>query len=75
MAPIGVLVAEAISKSDTNTLINIFAGIPAPTKHDLDLDTYIANRCFMFGTSGSTIRDMKIVLENAGALAAGDFLL
>ena len=44
-------------------LINIFAGIPAPTKHELDLDTYIGNRCFMFGTSGSTIRDMKIVLQ------------
>jgi hypothetical protein len=29
----------------------------------MDLDTYIANRCFMFGTSGSSIRDMKIVLE------------
>src|SRR5262249_50074240 len=46
-----------------NCLINIFAGIPAPTKQELDLDTYIANRCYMFGTSGSVIADMKIVLE------------
>jgi threonine dehydrogenase-like Zn-dependent dehydrogenase len=62
MAPVGVLVANAIRDSLPGCLINIFAGIPAPTKQDLDLDTYIANRCYMFGTSGSEIRDMKIVL-------------
>lgn len=62
MAPVGALVAAAIRDSLPGCLINIFAGIPAPTKQDLDLDTYIANRCYMFGTSGSVIRDMKIVL-------------
>ena len=62
MAPVGALVATAIRDSLPGCLINIFAGIPAPTKQDLDLDTYIANRCYMFGTSGSVIRDMKIVL-------------
>jgi len=68
MAPIGVLVADAIKHSAPGSLINIFAGIPANVKHELDLDTYIQNRCFMFGTSGSTIRDMKIVL---GKVVAG----
>jgi threonine dehydrogenase-like Zn-dependent dehydrogenase len=63
MAPIGALVANAVRDSAPGCLINIFAGIPAPTRHDIDLDTYIANRCFMFGTSGSTIEDMKIVLK------------
>lgn len=63
MAPVPALVAAHIRDSKPGALINLFAGIPAPTKHELDLDTYIANRCFMFGTSGSTIRDMKIVLE------------
>ena len=63
MAPVGALVADAITRSTDGTIINIFAGIPAPTKHDLDLDTYIAHRCFMFGTSGSVIEDMKIVLR------------
>jgi L-sorbose 1-phosphate reductase len=63
MAPVGALVAAAVKGSTEKALINIFAGIPAPTRQDLDLDTYIANRCFMFGTSGSVIRDMKIVLE------------
>jgi threonine dehydrogenase-like Zn-dependent dehydrogenase len=71
MAPVGALVAQAIKDSLPGALINIFAGIPAPVKHDLDLDTYIANRVFMFGTSGSTIRDMKIVLNKVttGTLA------
>lgn len=63
MAPVPALVASSIRDSKPGCLINLFAGIPAPTKHELNLDTYIANRCFMFGTSGSTIRDMKIVLQ------------
>ena len=63
MAPIGALVAGAIQDADAGAIINIFAGIPAPTKHALDLDAYIEKRCFMFGTSGSTIDDMRIVLR------------
>lgn len=63
MAPVGALVADAIQKADEGAIVNIFAGIPAPTKHDLDLDAYIEKRCFMFGTSGSTIEDMRIVLR------------
>jgi threonine dehydrogenase-like Zn-dependent dehydrogenase len=63
MAPVPALVAASVRDSQPGCVINVFAGIPAPTKHPIDLDTYIANRCFMFGTSGSTIRDMKIVLE------------
>ena len=63
MAPIAALVATAIQDADEGAIINIFAGIPAPTKHALDLDAYIEKRCFMFGTSGSTIEDMRIVLR------------
>jgi threonine dehydrogenase-like Zn-dependent dehydrogenase len=63
MAPLGALVADAIQKAGEGAVINIFAGIPAPTKHELDLNAYIQKRCFMFGTSGSTIEDMRIVLR------------
>ena len=63
MAPIGAFVASAIQDAEAGAIINIFAGIPAPTKHALDLDAYIEKRCFMFGTSGSTIDDMRIVLR------------
>jgi len=69
MAPVPVLVANAISQADDKAIINIFAGIPAPTRFDLDLDAYIHRRCYMFGTSGSVIRDMEIVL---GKVRKGD---
>ena len=63
MAPVEALVASAIQDADDGAIINIFAGIPAPIKHLLDLDAYVERRCFMFGTSGSTIDDMRIVLR------------
>jgi L-sorbose 1-phosphate reductase len=63
MAPVAALVASAIQDAADGAIINIFAGIPAPTKHAIDLDAYITMRCFMFGTSGSTIEDMRIVLR------------
>jgi hypothetical protein len=63
LVPAGAMVADAIAHSKDGCLINIFAGIPAATRHDLDLDTYISNHCFMFGTSGSVIQDMKIILN------------
>lgn len=63
MAPVGAIVADAIQKAGRGAIINIFAGIPGPTRHDLDLDAYIEKGCFMFGTSGSTVEDMRIVLQ------------
>ena len=63
MAPVGQLVARAIADSAPGCIVNIFAGIPAEVRHDLDLDKCIANRCFLYGTSGSVIGDMKIMLE------------
>lgn len=62
MAPVPALVADAVRRSAPGAIINIFAGIPAPVKHPIDLDAYIERKAFMFGTSGSTIEDMKIVL-------------
>lgn len=63
MAPVAALIADAISASQRNAIINIFAGIPAGTRQEIDLDAYIAKRMYMFGTSGSVIEDMKIVLS------------
>jgi threonine dehydrogenase-like Zn-dependent dehydrogenase len=67
LVPAGALVAAAIQASADGGLIDVFAGIPAPTRHDLDLDTYIARRCYLFGTSGSVIRDMKIMLSKVSS--------
>jgi len=63
MVPAGAMVQQAIGLSRPGTRINIFAGIPAQTVCKIDLDTYIQNRCYMFGTSGSTLSDMLIVLD------------
>ncbi|MCX7048267.1 MAG: alcohol dehydrogenase catalytic domain-containing protein [Candidatus Sumerlaeota bacterium] len=63
MVPVPALVGQAIADADEGCLINVFAGIPAPTIHPIDLDALIAKRCFLFGTSGSVLNDMKIMLK------------
>jgi hypothetical protein len=63
MVPAAAMVAAAIRDSAQGGLINIFAGIPIGTRQELDLDTYLARGCWMFGTSGSTISDMRLVLD------------
>ena len=67
MAPVAAVVAQSILDAAPGAIINIFAGIPAPTKHALDLDAYIQKKLYMFGTSGSTIEDMRIVLGKVEA--------
>lgn len=63
MVPVPDLLARAVLQSAPGALINVFAGIPAAVRHEIDLDVYIERGCFMFGTSGSVIRDMEIVLD------------
>lgn len=63
MAPVAPLVAQAIKDVQPGGIINIFAGVPAPVSHPLDLDAMIEKRVFVFGTSGSTMEDMTIVLN------------
>jgi threonine dehydrogenase-like Zn-dependent dehydrogenase len=70
MVPVPALVSQAIVDAEEGCLVNIFAGIPAPTVAEIDLDAVIEKRIFLFGTSGSVLRDMKIVLEKV----AGDRL-
>jgi threonine dehydrogenase-like Zn-dependent dehydrogenase len=63
MAPVPQLVAGAIRDAAPDCRINLFAGIPASVRHPVDLQTYIERGVYLFGTSGSTIQDMQIVLE------------
>ncbi|HUU59153.1 MAG TPA: alcohol dehydrogenase catalytic domain-containing protein [Phycisphaerae bacterium] len=67
MAPVPQLVADAVALAAPGCRINLFAGIPSSVRHEIDLDAYVANRCFLFGTSGSVMNDMKIVLEKVQA--------
>jgi hypothetical protein len=67
LVPAGPLVAAAVDNSAPGGLVDIFAGIPAHTRQEIDLDSYIGRRCYMFGTSGSVISDMKVLLEKVSS--------
>jgi threonine dehydrogenase-like Zn-dependent dehydrogenase len=71
MAPVAPLVADAIARSERGAVINVFAGIPAPVKHPIDLDAVIGKQVFVYGTSGSEAADMRAVLDKvlAGRLS------
>lgn len=63
MAPVPELLADAVHRASPGGIINLFAGIPAPVKHPIDVDALIEKQVFIFGTSGSETRDMRIVLQ------------
>jgi len=63
MAPVPELVAAAVRGSAPRGIINIFAGIPATVTGEIDLDAYVEKRLYFIGTSGSTLDDMKRMLE------------
>lgn len=63
MAPVPELVAAAVHNSAPRGIINIFAGIPATVAGEIDLDAYVEKRLYFIGTSGSTLDDMKRMLE------------
>jgi L-sorbose 1-phosphate reductase len=63
MAPVPALLAQTVKTSGKRALINIFAGIPATVEGTIDLDRYIQQQQYFIGTSGSTLDDMKMVLD------------
>jgi threonine dehydrogenase-like Zn-dependent dehydrogenase len=63
MAPVLELVASAVVNSAPRGIINIFAGIPATVSGLIDLDAYVEKQLYFIGTSGSTLDDMKRMLE------------
>ncbi len=65
MAPVPKLVAASVRSAAERGLINIFAGIPATVSGEINLDTYIEKQLYFIGTSGSTLDDMKRMLEKA----------
>jgi threonine dehydrogenase-like Zn-dependent dehydrogenase len=63
MAPVAKIVSDAIKKAGENAIINIFAGIPANITAQIDLSKYIEKKLYLMGTSGSSVNDMKTVLD------------
>jgi len=65
MAPVPDLVTSSVSVCTEAGIINIFAGIAATVTARIDMDAYIEKRLYFVGTSGSTLDDMKRMLEKA----------
>ncbi len=67
MVPVPALVAQAVDLAAPGAIVNAFAGIPAGTYADIDLQHMVADRVFLFGTSGSDVKDMATVLRKIEA--------
>jgi threonine dehydrogenase-like Zn-dependent dehydrogenase len=65
MAPVPELVAASVQSAARRGLVNIFAGIPAAVTGEIDLNSYIQKQLYFIATSGSTLDDMKRMLEKA----------
>jgi threonine dehydrogenase-like Zn-dependent dehydrogenase len=65
MAPVPELVAASVQSAKKGGLVNIFAGIPAAVTGEIDLNSYIQKQLYFIATSGSTLDDMKRMLEKA----------
>lgn len=63
MVPVPALVSAAVDLAAEDSILNAFAGIPAGTKGEFDLQGIIERRVFMLGTSGSDVSDMRTVLR------------
>src|SRR5699024_1360346 len=67
MVPVPALVAQGVQLAAPGGIVNAFAGIPAGTYADIDLQHVLEHRVFLFGTSGSDVRDMATVLRKIEA--------
>ncbi len=63
MAPVPALVQHAVRDAAPRGIINVFAGISADTPVAVDLDQVAAKNLYFIGTSGSTMEDMRVVLD------------
>jgi len=68
MVPAPALVIQAVAMAAPGARVNLFAGFAVGTRASLDLGDIVGRGLFLFGTSGSEIRDMRAVL---GRLEAG----
>lgn len=63
LVPVPALVSQAVDMCAEGAILNAFAGIPAGTFGDFDLQGIIERKIFMLGTSGSDVSDMRTVLR------------
>lgn len=64
LVPAPVLLAQAVDLAAEGAIVNAFAGFPAGTLAEFDLQHVIESHVFLMGTSGSEMKDLRKVLEN-----------
>ncbi len=63
LVPAPGLLAGTVDLAGEDAIVNAFAGFPAGTFAELDLQGMIERRVFLIGTSGSEMADLRTVLE------------
>lgn len=63
MVPVPSILAELVELAGPDAVVNAFAGIPTGNPHPINLQHLIENRVFVFGTSGSDVKDMRTVVR------------
>ena len=63
LVPSPALLAHAVDLAGHGAIVNAFAGFPAGTLAELDLQHIIEFRVFLIGTSGSEMADLRNVLQ------------
>ncbi len=63
LVPAPGLLSQAVDLATEGAIINAFAGFPAGTLAELDLQHIIESHVFLIGTSGSEMQDLRRVLE------------
>lgn len=63
LVPVPALLAQAVDLAGDGAIVNAFAGFPAGTLAELDLQGIIERRVFLIGTSGSEMSDMRTLLD------------
>ncbi len=63
LVPFPALLAQAVELAGDGAIVNAFAGFPAGTLAELDLQGIIERHVFLLGTSGSEMSDMRTLLD------------
>ena len=62
LVPVPAVLAQAVDLAGDGAIVNAFAGFPAGTTAELDLQRIIERHVFLIGTSGSQMADLASVL-------------
>jgi len=70
LVPVPALLSQAVDLAAGGAIVNAFAGFPAGTLAELDLQGILERHVFLLGTSGSEMSDMRSLLDKleTGAL-------